>query len=125
MPRPAHLYIHLVARSSRNRLGIGVSSEVVAAAVAATEAPKVLGGSGRFSREVGAEVVQGGLVAPYAGVHLTRRWCAAVRRGQHTKSGVFWSCSRYGALAFQESDSPTSLSSSFSLLLSSCSPPAS
>jgi len=44
----------------------------------------VLEGSGRFGREVGVEV-QDGSVAPYAGVHLTR-WCAAVRRGQHTKS---------------------------------------
>lgn len=59
----------------------------------------MLGGSGRFGRKVGAG--DGGatrgkgrevLVAPYAGVHLTRkrrRWCAAVRRGRHTKSAGY------------------------------------
>ena len=29
------------------------------------------------------------LVAPYGGVRLTRRWCATVRRGRHTKSAGY------------------------------------
>ncbi|EFN61640.1 hypothetical protein EAG_05944 [Camponotus floridanus] len=49
---------------------------------------KVGAGDGGATRRKGREV----LVAPYARVHLTRkrrRWCAAVRRGRHTKSAGY------------------------------------
>lgn len=50
-----------------------------------------VGGGRRRSAEVGGGPWRswGGLVAPYGGVHSTRRWCATVRRGQHTKSAGY------------------------------------
>ena len=47
-------------------------------------------GRGRWrAAEVDGGRRGGSVVAPYGGVRLTRRWCATVRRGRHTKSAGY------------------------------------
>lgn len=73
------------------------------------------------SREVGVEVARGGV--GWLGSALRRSSldeevvCGGQAWPAYQIRGVFWSCSRYGVLAFQESDLPTSLPSSLLLLL--------
>lgn len=120
MLRPAHLYTHLVVRSSRSRLDIGVrwrrrSNEGTEGARRFREIRSEAGATWRW---------QGG--AEWLGSALRRSSldeevvCGGQAWPAYQIRGVFWSCSRYGVLAFQENDLPTSLPSSFSR-----SPPAS
>lgn len=81
----------------------------------------MLGGSGRFGREATA-AWRWRAGAEWLGSALRRSSldeevvCGGQAWLAYQIRGVFWSCSRYGVLAFQESDLPTSLPSSFSYL---------
>lgn len=97
-PHPVHVHTHhLVARCSRSRLGISASGCGGSDGSSNDDddrrrrrCQEVPGDSLEVDEGGGwGGVVQGALVAPYAGVHLTRRWCAAVRRGRHTKSAGY------------------------------------